>query len=434
MRTRLGTPVSAVVIAFALAACGSAGSSGNGIASGSPMQIANAARRAIAAARSVHMSGSIIRGGIPIGFDLHVVPGTGAAGTLTYQGIDFEFIARGRKVYLDGGLAFWRAFGNPRVAQLLAGKWFEVPAEGNFASIERVIDVRNLIPAFPSRGGGVLRGSVTTVDGKKVVPLRTPSTGAELLVAATGVPYPVEARAAGIGSVRFDQYNAATSINAPANVVSAAQLTAESSRLSKSSVAGKSAADILAATRQAITAVNSVHTVGTVSSGGSSIHFDLQLVAGVGATGEIASRGLSVKLIVLGRREYMNAGARFWHSFGGAAAAKVLANRWVKIPATVNPAGFAKLTDLRTLFAEAIPRSAALTKGSAAVIDGQPVIALHSIKTAATLYIATTGAPYPVRIVGGRGHDGSVVFDQYNQPVSLAPPANAVDPSSLVGG
>jgi hypothetical protein len=101
---------------------------------------------------------------------------------------------------------------------------------------------------------------------------------------------------------------------------------------SDNGVASKSPASILATSQRRNHLAKSVHVAGTLVQGGPPIPLALDLVAGKGATGQIASQGKSVKLIVLGRTVYMNGGAKFWPSIGGLAAAHLFAGRWVKVP------------------------------------------------------------------------------------------------------
>jgi len=51
-----------------------------------------------------------------------------------------------------------------------------------------------------------------------------------------------------------------------------------------------------------------------------------------------------------------------------------------------------------------------------------------------TLYIATTGKPYPVQITKAGGGGGAVSFQGWNQPVTIVAPANALDINQLRRG
>ena len=64
---------------------------------------------------------------------------------------------------------------------------------------------------------------------------------------------------------------------------------------------------------------------------------------------------------------------------------------------------------------------------------GHKVIAVNDKSNGGTLYVATTGKPYPIEIVKSGSDGGRVEFDRFNQPVTLTPPANAIDVSKLSG-
>jgi hypothetical protein len=72
-----------------------------------------------------------------------------------------------------------------------------------------------------------------------------------------------------------------------------------------------------------------------------------------------------------------------------------------------------------------------LAKGGTSTVAGQKVIAVNDTTMGGTLYVATTGEPYPVEVAKAGSGGGRVVFDHYNQPVSLTAPADAIDITKL---
>jgi hypothetical protein len=65
---------------------------------------------------------------------------------------------------------------------------------------------------------------------------------------------------------------------------------------------------------------------------------------------------------------------------------------------------------------------------------GRQVVALRSPGDGSKLYVAATGKPYPVAIVGNKkGRSGAVTFDDWNKPVSLSAPSDALDISQFGG-
>ena len=72
-----------------------------------------------------------------------------------------------------------------------------------------------------------------------------------------------------------------------------------------------------------------------------------------------------------------------------------------------------------------------LVKGATTTVNGHKVVALTDTTNHGTLYVATTGKPYPVQISKSGSDGGRLSFDRFNESVSLTPPANAIDISKL---
>jgi hypothetical protein len=203
--------------------------------------------------------------------------------------------------------------------------------------------------------------------------------------------------------------------------------------ISGNGIAARSPAEILRAALSAAASARTVHVAGHVVSHGSPLVFDLRVVAGRGSIGELATQGLRVKFVALGPVMYLNGGEHFWRKFLSQTLAQRLNRRWVQVPSTANVAGIARLANLRALFGEFLLRRATFVKGPTVLVHGQQVLAIHSLTRGGTLYIATTGAPYPIEVRGSPKHPGRVVFDQYNRPISLQAPPGALTASSSGG-
>jgi hypothetical protein len=196
--------------------------------------------------------------------------------------------------------------------------------------------------------------------------------------------------------------------------------------------AGKTVAQIVADTRATVLAATSVHVSGSGLSSGSPLALDLRLVAGKGGKGRITANGITFDMVRVGPTAYFKAGPKFWQGFGGGTAAALLANRWLKAPATTGKlATFTPLTDIRKLFTALLDVHGNLEKTGESTIDGVPVIGIRDRTRGGTLYVATTGAPYPVAL--RKAGQGGIRFDSWNEPVPLKAPAKAVDLSGLGG-
>ena len=65
---------------------------------------------------------------------------------------------------------------------------------------------------------------------------------------------------------------------------------------------------------------------------------------------------------------------------------------------------------------------------------GQQVVAIRDRSDNSKLYVAATGKPYPVAIVGGKGNEsGTITFGDWNKQVSLSAPGGAIDISRFGG-
>jgi len=215
-----------VLLAGLLGGCGGS-SSGNGVAAKAPTDIVAAAKVAAEGASSVHVSGSIVSGGLPITLDMDLLAGKGGRGQLTENGLGFELIQTGGTVYIKGTPAFYRHIGGTAAAQLLQGKWLKAPTTSKeFASIASLTDLHQLVDTTLTNHGTLAKGATTTVDGQKVVGVTDTAKDGTLYVAEAGQPYPIEITksGAGGGTITFDRWNESVALAAPANAIDITQL------------------------------------------------------------------------------------------------------------------------------------------------------------------------------------------------------------------
>ncbi len=235
--------------------------------------------------------------------------------------------------------------------------------------------------------------------------------------------------------MRFRGAYVAVSIALVAALLSACGGSGGSSGGSDNGVASKSAEAILAATTAATSNLSALHMSGSLTSNGTPITLDLYLVSGKGATGTLSENGLSFKLISVGKLVFINGSAKFWEKFGGKAAATLFNGKWLKTTTSSPSFGsLAALTNLHDLFGKLLGSHGALKKAAATTIDGQKVIGLTDTAKGGTLYVATTGKPYPVQLTSPKPGTGHITFSGFNQPVSITAPSSSVDISQLTGG
>jgi len=213
--------------------------------------------------------------------------------------------------------------------------------------------------------------------------------------------------------------------------VSLAALLGGCGASSDNGVAAKSPEQIVAASKAAAESATSVHVSGTIVSNGAPITLDLQQLR----RGQLSVGGLGFEVIQTGGTVYIKGSEAFYRHIGGATAAQLLQGRWLKAStASREFASISSLTDLRQLVDASLEHRGALTKAGTTHVNGQAVVGVSDQTKGGTLYIATTGKPYPVQITKAGGGGGAVSFQGWNQPVTIVAPANALDINQLRRG
>ena len=199
-------------------------------------------------------------------------------------------------------------------------------------------------------------------------------------------------------------------------------------------IAAKTPNEIVAASKAAADAATSAHVSGSIVSGGSPITLDMQLATN-GGRGQLALSGLGFELIQLGGTVYIKGSSAFYRHIGGAAAAQLLQGRWLKAStSTPEFASISSLTDLHRLIDATVASHGTLVKTATTTVNGKHVVGVTDQSQGGTLYVATSGKPYPVQIAKTGTGGGTLSFDRWNQPVSISPPANAIDLAQLRSG
>jgi hypothetical protein len=204
-----------------------------------------------------------------------------------------------------------------------------------------------------------------------------------------------------------------------------------SSRPSGNGVGAKTPEQIVAAAEAAAAGAATVHVAGLIVSGNEPISLNMELVAHKGGMGRLALEGLSIELVDLNRAVYIKGNSAFYRRFIGRTAARLLPGRWLKASAESGPlSALASLTSLGKLIDGTLAGHGALTRTPATNLGGQPAVGVRDTAGGGTLYVASTGAPYPLEILRVRtvaDRAGKVVFDRWNQPVELHAPPNPIN-------
>jgi hypothetical protein len=218
-------------------------------------------------------------------------------------------------------------------------------------------------------------------------------------------------------------------------VLGAAMLAGCGSSSSGNGIASKTSTQIVAASKAAADGAATVHISGSIVNEGKPLTIDMELLAGKGGHGRITLEGLSINLIRVAGAVYINGSQAFYRRVAGPAAAQLLQGKWLKAPENSgNFASLASLTDLGKLIDTTLGSHGTLARGATTTVDGQKAVAINDVTQGGTLYVATTGTPYPLAIAKRGAGGGRIVFDRWDQPVTLTAPANAININRLQSG
>jgi hypothetical protein len=113
----------------------------------------------------------------------------------------------------------------------------------------------------------------------------------------------------------------------------------------------------------------------------------------------------------------------------------LLQGKWLKAPASSTSfASLASLTNLGKLIDTTLASHGKLASAGTKTVNGQKAVGVTDATRGGTLYVAATGTAYPLELVKSGASGGKITFDHWNQPVTLNPPAAAVDVSQLQRG
>jgi hypothetical protein len=186
----------------------------------------------------------------------------------------------------------------------------------------------------------------------------------------------------------------------------------------------RSAAQLLQAARDAYAIAPSVHVAGTAVRGSDAYIVDVRLAGPSGGTATIKTSGQTVDVTRIGNVAYVGGDLSFWRSMtGDETKARQMVGSHVRTRASdPNFASFVQFTQAST-FAAVLPAPATpATVVAPTTIRGVPAIGVRD-GAGSTLYLATAGPAYPLRLDGLAG--GQVVFldfSDYGAPVPLRAP------------
>jgi hypothetical protein len=199
--------------------------------------------------------------------------------------------------------------------------------------------------------------------------------------------------------------------------------------------ASKPPAQVLSDARAAASNASSAHVSGNIDSAGTKIGLDLSTVRGKGATGSMSTNGASFDLIRIGDTVYIKGSDAFLKANGGALAARLLHGKWLKASITKGRfSSLAPLTSIALLLGQVNSTHGKLVNDGETTFKGAKVVRVRDTSDNSKFYVAATGKPYPVALVGGKANEsGTITFGDWNKHVALTAPSGAIDLSKLGG-
>ncbi|WP_406330597.1 hypothetical protein [Streptomyces sp. NBC_00203] len=216
----------------------------------------------------------------------------------------------------------------------------------------------------------------------------------------------------------------------------------------KGPFAGLTGGEIADRAVKATTGANSLRMKGDVpdDEDGGTIGIDMALNKKGECAGTMSMAGQGkADLIKTGDTVYMKYDEAFLRAQGKGQSksetdgvVELLAGKWTKMSATGSDAkDIASFCDLDSVLADAKNVNSDATRGKTTTIDGTPAIVLHEKdgKDRYTLYVATEGKPYLLRVDSTSAKDpGTLTFSEYEKPVPAEKPAGKILDLDKLGG
>ena len=192
----------------------------------------------------------------------------------------------------------------------------------------------------------------------------------------------------------------------------------------------------------AVQAAGSVHVVASDAAGSKTVTFTDDISATAGREVITTNGGGRATFLLIAGVGYLRGNAAALENYYGipAPAAAQLSGRWISF--RHGDQGYQQLTSQLTLsgLTDEISLEAPLARRGSSLVGNQPAVAVQGTASAATgapagskatLYVASTGRPIPLSLVGTfRGVRVRVTFSNWGEALHLAPPVNSIPASS----
>jgi hypothetical protein len=198
-------------------------------------------------------------------------------------------------------------------------------------------------------------------------------------------------------------------------------------------VATEAPARIFSNAMKLLRAARSVHFNGQVTSRAGLAEVDATIFADGDVTATFADTdGATAQAIKVGAQDYVRAGAAYWRDLGLTAAnAKSISDHWVSIrDASTN---FGSTLMLAAIAAAASDDLTGWSLPSTGTYIGQPTVHIETGNGRGGVFVASTGAAYPLAIEGmaASGDVDRIIFGSWNQALPLPAPPRGTEPDKV---
>jgi hypothetical protein len=200
-------------------------------------------------------------------------------------------------------------------------------------------------------------------------------------------------------------------------------------------IASKSAPAILDAAGAALVSAHTFEIQATSAGSGTPASVTFKIDGKNVGEGSFVTSSLSFQAEELHGTDYFRS-QTLWSQVGGPTLQGALGDRWVYISASSSTATeltavFGTLTSPPTVAKQLTKSAQTSVRGKVGTVDGEPVISVTEPK-AGTIYVATTGKPYPLR--WQQSSVGRVVFSSFGAHFNIVAPKGAVNLAAILAG
>lgn len=183
------------------------------------------------------------------------------------------------------------------------------------------------------------------------------------------------------------------------------------------------AADAVNALRGAASA----HMIFSGPVGNASATFDLTF-KGDDTKGQVSTNGTTFQVIKIGNQAYIKGDKATYTALANARIADLIGDRWLLLSGD-QAANFTAIT--LSNITSSLNSSTWAKPVTQSKLDGKKVVVITNNKNNAQVYVANTGTPYPMKGQGKTAGDGSWTLSDFNAPVTISAPADAVNLNEL---